>query len=275
MGFLETLGSVLPSPGSILNFASDMITNRQNLRLQHKAWDREDSAVQRRVADLKAAGLSPTLAAGSAASTMGPIRLQAPQVSSSMLDVQAQRLAVQQGQAAVERTRAETDLARQQALRSRAETAGQEIANALATQRNPLLLEREGMDTAIMRATQQARIDEVLRRAEGLGLENTLKRLDAGLKSIEGGEKAVRIMEALLRRQLIKEQISGLRAEVAVKAATLDMLAEREKAYTASAERDRAITKKLEKESEILSPVGSVGTKLDEILRWIGLRGRK
>ena len=55
-------------------------TNQQNIDMLKQSWAREDTAAYRRAQDLKAAGLSPVLAAGSAASTMAPIQIKAPQI---------------------------------------------------------------------------------------------------------------------------------------------------------------------------------------------------
>lgn len=108
MGVMDFLtGGVLDTVNTGLQ-AGAQVLNQIN---QRKVWQREDTAVQRRVADLKAAGLSPTLAAGSAASTSAPIRVEAPQYRS---DVAAQSAGIAQTRAQRVLTDVQSGLAKEQ-----------------------------------------------------------------------------------------------------------------------------------------------------------------
>lgn len=86
--------------------------NKQNVALMREAWARDDNAVQRRVNDLIKAGLSPTLAAGSAAGNTSPVQVEAPRITKnpigSAIEFASAVGTVMQQFANVQRTKAET-----------------------------------------------------------------------------------------------------------------------------------------------------------------------
>jgi hypothetical protein len=75
---LGGLGALSSYKNNERNIAMQRETNEMNERLTRENWGREDNAVQRRKADLVAAGLSPVLAAGSAAQSSAPIKMDSP-----------------------------------------------------------------------------------------------------------------------------------------------------------------------------------------------------
>lgn len=76
----------LDAVGGIANTYMQWKNLKYQKALQKDIFAREDTAIQRRVADLKAAGLSPVLAAGQGASAGSIIQTKPPELQTNMTD---------------------------------------------------------------------------------------------------------------------------------------------------------------------------------------------
>lgn len=130
MGIISDLVDV---GSTIAGTVSNIKTNKENFSLQKEnlayqkdlqsaIFAREDNAVQRRVADLNAAGLSPTLAAGSSAGVGSVVSTSAPQKKSNLESYLA-LASVGTALAQQQKAQTEADIARQQLLQDKMDTA--------------------------------------------------------------------------------------------------------------------------------------------------------
>lgn len=92
-GFKMSFATISSGISDLLNTAGSLFNYGYNKWLQREQWKREDTAIQRRVADLEKAGLSKTLAGSGASSSV--VASSAPQVSNSMASAYLDELRLQ------------------------------------------------------------------------------------------------------------------------------------------------------------------------------------
>lgn len=111
-------GSILDAGVSLWNNKRNIDFAKQNLswqkHVQETTWNREDNAVQRRAADLKAAGFNPLLAAGGAASSGQAVATTAPQ-GNMKTNFAETAIALARAQNDISMTRSQQELLKQQA----------------------------------------------------------------------------------------------------------------------------------------------------------------
>jgi len=80
------IGSIIASGvSSVANTALGFANYNYQKNLQNRMFDREDTSIARRVADLKAAGLSPVLAAGQGANAGPVVQVKQPEVDTQVI----------------------------------------------------------------------------------------------------------------------------------------------------------------------------------------------
>lgn len=161
---LTVIGTAAAGGTGLINSYLQYRNQKYMKHVQNEEWRREDNAVQRRAADLQAAGLSKTLAAGSSASS-GPVVNTSPVQfdGNSMIEAAQTAAQMMQMDANIAQTKAQEELTRHQIKNVDANTAKTAVDTADAA-RNLELAKKSGM------ASNVSGIPKMIKNAiEGVG----------------------------------------------------------------------------------------------------------
>lgn len=176
MGIFEGVASLAGTGVDLMNFFQQRKVLNYNKQLQQDIFQREDNSVQRRSADMEAAGLSKTLAAGAGAQAGAAVKVESPQMKAENAAL-AMNMMMQK--ANIARTAAETDLVKAKVYTERENL---KIARATAIMKD---IESRIMSGSVITEGGKKVTYEEFKRSQAY-YESLIAKTDYAIKKYEG-----------------------------------------------------------------------------------------